>query len=51
VRQWEIEFLQFIHDRKADLYKQLEQSNDLTTEIENGVKSAIDEFKKSYRPA
>lgn len=51
VRQWESDFLQFIHDRKADLYKQLEQANDVTAEIETGIKAAIEEFKKSYRPA
>ena len=51
VRQWESDFLQFIHDRKADLYAQLEQSNDISAEIESGIKAAIEEFKKGYRPA
>jgi len=51
VRQWEADFLQFIHDRKGDLYKQLETSNDLTAEIESGIRAAIEEFKKGYRPA
>ncbi len=51
VRQWEADFLQFIHDRKGDLHKQLETSGDLTSDIESGIRAAIDEFKKSYRPA
>ncbi len=51
VRQWEVDFLLFIHDRKADLYKQLEQAGDVTAEIETGIRSAIDEFKRGYRPA
>ncbi len=51
VRQWEIDFLQFIHDRKADLYKQLEQAGDVNAEIEAGIRAAIDEFKRGYRPA
>jgi F-type H+-transporting ATPase subunit alpha len=50
VRQWEVDFLQFIHDRKGQLHSQLEESGDLTADIENGIKTAIDEFKKSYRP-
>ncbi|MGN6133118.1 MAG: F0F1 ATP synthase subunit alpha [Aureliella sp.] len=51
VRQWESDFLQFIHDRKGELFSKLEQAGDLTAEIESGIKEAIDEFKRGYRPA
>ena len=50
VRQWESDFLQFMHDRKGQLVSQLEQSGDLTSEIESGIRAAIEEFKKGYRP-
>ncbi len=50
VRQWEADYLQFIHDRKADLYKQLEQAGDITAEIETAMRASIDEFKRGYRP-
>ena len=51
VRQWESDFLQFIHDRKGQLYSNLEQTGDLTAEIESDVRAAIEEFKRGYRPA
>ncbi|MCC6511422.1 MAG: F0F1 ATP synthase subunit alpha [Pirellulaceae bacterium] len=51
VRQWEVDFLQFIHDRKADLHKQLTDAGDVTSEIEAGIRAAIDEFKRGYKPA
>jgi F-type H+-transporting ATPase subunit alpha len=51
VRQWESDFLQFIHDRKGELFSKLEQSGDLTSEIETAIREAIEEFKRGYRPA
>ncbi len=50
VRQWEADFLQFIQDRKADLHKQLADAGDITEEIEKGIRAAIDEFKRGYKP-
>lgn len=49
VRQWETDFLQFMRDRKADYVSKLTQSGDLTAELEDGLKAAIDEFKRGYR--
>jgi F-type H+/Na+-transporting ATPase subunit alpha len=51
VRKWEADFIQFVRDRKGDLYRALEESGDLTAEVESGIKAAIEEFKKGYRPA
>ena len=49
VRQWEVDFLQFMRDRKADFVSKLTQSGDLTSELEDALKAAIDEFKRGYR--
>ncbi|MBL8869896.1 MAG: F0F1 ATP synthase subunit alpha [Planctomycetaceae bacterium] len=49
VRQWESDFLQFMHDRKSDFVAKLTQSGDLSSELEEGLKAAIDEFKRGYR--
>jgi F-type H+/Na+-transporting ATPase subunit alpha len=49
VRQWEIDFLQFMHDRKAEFVSKLTQSGDLSSDLEEALKSAIDEFKRGYR--
>ena len=51
VRQWESEFLQFMKDRKADVISKLQEANDLTSEVEQAIRAAIDEFKKGYRPS
>lgn len=51
VRQWEADFLQFIQDRKADLHKQLADAGDVTEPIEKGIRAAIDEFKRGYKPS
>jgi F0F1-type ATP synthase alpha subunit len=37
-------------DRKSDLMSKLEEAKELTDEIESGLKEAIEEFKKGYRP-
>lgn len=49
VRQWESDFLQFMHDRKVDFVNKLTSSGDLSSELEDVLKASIDEFKKSYR--
>jgi len=49
VRQWESDFLQFMRDRKSEYVNKLTQSGDLTSELEDGLKAAIDEFKRGYR--
>lgn len=49
IADFETKLLDFMRDRKSELMSQLEQSNDLTEEIENGIKSAIAEFKQGYK--
>jgi F-type H+-transporting ATPase subunit alpha len=49
VRQWESDFLQFMRDRKSEYVSKLTQSGDLTSELEDGLKAAIEEFKRGYR--
>lgn len=50
IRAWEAKFLTFMRDRKSDLLNQLKEKKDLTEEIEKGIRSSIDEFKKGYKP-
>ena len=46
VSGWEREFLQFMHDRKGgELWKKLEALKDLVPELENELKTALEEFK------
>jgi F-type H+-transporting ATPase subunit alpha len=47
VRAWERDLLQFIHDRKHDLWTKLDQTKDLAPETEAGIKAAITEFKQA----
>ncbi|MCH5377677.1 MAG: F0F1 ATP synthase subunit alpha, partial [Planctomycetes bacterium] len=48
VRAWEEAFLSFIHDRKLDLWNALDESKDLTGDLEAQIKTAIAEFKSQY---
>ena len=49
IADFETKLLDFMRDRKSDVMSKLEQSNDLTEEIENGIKAAIAEFKQGYK--
>ncbi|MBX3423792.1 MAG: F0F1 ATP synthase subunit alpha [Pirellulaceae bacterium] len=49
IADFEVRLLQFMHDRKAELLSKLEESKDLTSEIEEGIKAAIAEFKRGYK--
>lgn len=51
VQKWEKEFLQFVHDRKSDLWDQLNEKRDIDDAVESGIKSAIEEFNGQYKPA
>ncbi|QDV26884.1 F0F1 ATP synthase subunit alpha [Aureliella helgolandensis] len=51
VSDFEKQLVQFMRDRKADVMKKLEDSNELTAEVEEGIKAAIQEFAKTYKPA
>jgi F-type H+-transporting ATPase subunit alpha len=49
IADFERKLMEFIGDRKSDLMSKLQSSNDLTEEVENGLKGAINEFKQGYR--
>ncbi len=51
IADFEKKLLEFMRDRKNDLMKKLEDSKDLSEEIESGIKAAIAEFKQGYKPA
>jgi F-type H+-transporting ATPase subunit alpha len=48
VKDWENNFHKFLSIQKKDLLKALVEKKELTEEIEGKLKSAIEEFKKSY---
>jgi F-type H+/Na+-transporting ATPase subunit alpha len=51
IADFERRLLAFMHDRKSDVMKKLEETKDLTEEVESGIKNAIAEFKKGYTAA
>ncbi len=48
VRDFEAKFHKFMNIQKKDLMKMLADKKELTEDIEKGLKSAIEEFKKGY---
>ncbi len=50
IADFETKLLAFMHDRKGDVMQKLEETKDLGTEVESGIKAAIAEFKKGYKP-
>lgn len=50
ISDFEGKMLEFFRDRKADVIAKLAEAKDLTDEVEEGIKAAIEEFKKGYRP-
>ena len=49
VREFEIGLLNFVRDRKPELLTKIREVADLTSEIEEQIKSAITTFKASFR--
>ncbi len=50
VRDFETKFLQFMRDRKSDIIAKMKDTNDLTAEVEAGIRAGLEEFKKGYKP-
>ncbi len=51
VGEWEKNFLQFMRDRKQELWNQLTEKKELTDDLMKAVDAAIGEFKKGFKPA
>lgn len=51
IPDFEQKLLTFMRDRKGEVIKMLTESGDLSSEVENAIRSAIEEFKKGYRPS
>ncbi|HAC92112.1 MAG TPA: F0F1 ATP synthase subunit alpha [Planctomycetaceae bacterium] len=49
IADFETRLLEFMRDRKADVMNKLQETKDLTAEVEEGIKNAIAEFKRGYR--
>jgi F-type H+-transporting ATPase subunit alpha len=49
VAEFEAGLLEFVADRHPDLKKKIIETGDLSTEVEDGIKAAIAEFKKNYK--
>jgi F-type H+/Na+-transporting ATPase subunit alpha len=49
IPDFETKLLQFMKDRRSDVMNKLYESKDLSSEVEEGIKSAIAEFKKGYK--
>jgi len=50
VGQWETDFLQFAHDKHAELVQKLDAEMDLTDEIAEKIETCIKDFKSGYKP-
>ena len=48
VRDWESRFHQFLNLEQKDWLTKMVDAKDLTEELENQLKKALEEFKKSY---
>ena len=49
IAEFETRLLEFMRDRKADVMSKLQETKDLTPEVEEGLKTAIAEFKKGFK--
>jgi F-type H+-transporting ATPase subunit alpha len=49
VAAWEKAFLNYMHDRRADVVEQLTRGCDLTEEIVGKLNAALEEFKQVYQ--
>ncbi len=50
VSAWEQAFLKYMHDRRQELIDELASVNDLTDDIAEKLKAAIQDFKAGYKP-
>ncbi|EAQ77455.1 F0F1 ATP synthase subunit alpha [Blastopirellula marina] len=50
VLRWEREYLDFIHAKHSDLWDKLSEAKDLTSEIGDGMESAIASFQSTFVP-
>ena len=48
VQQWEAAFLKFIREKHADVRQAIIETRDLTPEIEEKLRAALDEFQQLY---
>lgn len=51
IADFEAKLREYMQDRKGDIMKKLEDSGQLSDEVEEGIKAGIAEFKKSYIPS
>ena len=49
VRKFEDEFLAFMREKHVDILKAIEQSKDLTSDVEEKLKSSIEDFKGNFK--
>ncbi len=49
IADFESRLLDYFHDRKVDVMDKLKETNDLTKEVEDGIKVGITEFKRGYK--
>jgi F-type H+-transporting ATPase subunit alpha len=49
VREFEIGLLSYVRDRKPELISKIQEVKDLTSEVEDMIKSAISAFKATFR--
>jgi F-type H+-transporting ATPase subunit alpha len=49
VREFEVGLLNFVRDRKPELLSKIREVADLTSDIEESIKSAITTYKASFR--
>ncbi len=51
VRKWETDFLQHMRDRHGQILSDIKTGGDLTDDIVGRLRTAIQDFKKGYRPS
>jgi F-type H+-transporting ATPase subunit alpha len=51
VREWERQFVDYIHRSKQDLWNQLQEKKDITEDLEKAMRAAIDDFNRMYLAA
>ncbi len=51
VSNFESKMLEFLRDRKPEVLQKLTEAGEINDEVEQGIKAAIEEFKKGYKPS
>ena len=51
VRQWETDLRDFIHREKKDLWDRIDQKGEMTDEMGEAIKAAVEQFASMYRVA